>query len=155
MNQADAHISLSTRWVSTVGLSCSEQNFYRWIWYMLARGALLLCHFDINSVNAPDLPLGPPTQRHAAMPSIVGTYKSSGKILVDSLFPPCEFTLLMHLWMRVPNQNLRWNSLKALELVKENFSKRKKKTKNKTLKTILEYVDSVERTGGKTVFYMY
>lgn len=78
-----AHISSSTRWASTVGLSCSELNFYRWI-YVLARGASPLCHFDINSVNAPDLPLGPSTQKHAALPSIVGTYTSSGKILVNS-----------------------------------------------------------------------
>lgn len=51
---------------------------------MLARGASLSSHFDINSVNAPDLPLGPSIPKHAALPSIVGTYTSAGKILVNS-----------------------------------------------------------------------
>lgn len=85
LNQAGAHISSSTHWTSTVGLTCSEQSeTFITGFNVLARGASLSSHFDINSVNAPDLPLGPSIQKCAALPSIVGTYTSSGKILVNS-----------------------------------------------------------------------
>lgn len=46
---------------------------------MLARGAALLCHIDINWVNAADRPLGPSIQKHAALPSIVGTTQALAK----------------------------------------------------------------------------
>lgn len=46
---------------------------------VLARGATLLCHIDINSVKAADRPLGPSIQTHAALPSIVGTTQALAK----------------------------------------------------------------------------
>lgn len=50
---------------------------------MLARDALLLCEFDINSVNPTDLLLGPSIQMQAALPSIVGTSTSPFQIRVE------------------------------------------------------------------------
>lgn len=79
-----------------LALTSAHQPTSRWRWdseqsetfitgfNVLARGASPSSHFDINSVNAPDQPLGPSVHKHAAVPSIVGTCTNSGKILLNS-----------------------------------------------------------------------